>query len=94
VPGNVIEAKAGGKNRLGVVAEVEKLNAGEVILLLDFDRRGREWTEALKQCLERIHVNPNMSFWTTLLALAGRELKDIEGLAAYVRTLEQKAGQP
>jgi 2,5-diamino-6-(ribosylamino)-4(3H)-pyrimidinone 5'-phosphate reductase len=93
VEGKIISAKTGGKSRLDVISEIEKTGTREVILLLDFDKRGKEWTDMLKQLLEKAKIKTNLTFWNGLLRLAGRELKDIEGLAAYMQTLKRKIGE-
>jgi len=90
IEGNIIMAKTGGKTLLDVISEVEKTEARKVILLLDFDRRGREWTRRLKQRLEKTGTRPNIEFWSQLLQLVWREVKDIEGLATYMETLKRK----
>jgi 5S rRNA maturation endonuclease (ribonuclease M5) len=90
IEGNIIMAKTGGKTLLDVISEVEKTEARKVILLLDFDRRGREWTRRLKQRLEKTGTHPNTEFWSQLLQLVWREVKDIEGLAPYMETLKRK----
>jgi 5S rRNA maturation endonuclease (ribonuclease M5) len=60
---------------------------------MDFDRHGREITERLIQNLERRRIKINHSFWRELLSLVEKDLKDIEGLAAYLETLERKSGR-
>ena len=90
VEGKIISAKTGGKSILDVISEVEKCTAKEVIMLLDFDRRGKEWTKRLKQNLENAKVKINLTFWSGLLALVGTEVKDVEGLATYMETLKRK----
>ena len=93
VDGDIILAKDSGKSFQDALSEVEKRGKSEVILLLDFDRRGREWTKRLAQSLEGMRITPNMVFWKELMGLVGRDLKDIEGLASYVRTLQRKLGK-
>lgn len=93
VEGKIISAKTGGKSRLDVISEIEKTGAREVILLLDFDKRGREWTDVLKEQLEKAKIKIDLTIWNGLLRFAGRELKDIEGLAAYMKTLKKKIGE-
>ena len=93
VEGEIISAKTGGRTRLDVICEVEESGAKEVIMLLDFDRRGKEWTRVLKQHLEKAKIKPNVTFWNELMWFAGREVKDVEGLASYVQTLKKKAGE-
>jgi len=90
VEGKIISAKTGGKSLLDVISEVEKTGAREVILLLDFDRRGKELTKCIKQQLENVRIKPNITFWRGLFTLVGKEVKDIEGLTAYMETLKRK----
>ena len=90
VEGKIISAKTGGKSILDVISEVEKCTTKEVIMLLDFDRRGREWTKRLKQNLENTKTKINLTFWSRLLELVGTEVKDVEGLATYMETLKRK----
>jgi 2,5-diamino-6-(ribosylamino)-4(3H)-pyrimidinone 5'-phosphate reductase len=91
VQGTMVTVKTGGKSFLDVVSEVEQLNVGRVVLLLDFDRRGREGTVRLKQDLERLKIKPNVKFWHVLSAFVGKELQCIEGLAAYLENLKAKS---
>ena len=93
VQGKVVTAKTGGKSRLDLISEIEKIGGREVILLLDFDRRGKEWTAVLRTSLEKARIKANVTFRKELLRSAGRDLKDIEGLAAYLQTLSKKLGE-
>jgi 2,5-diamino-6-(ribosylamino)-4(3H)-pyrimidinone 5'-phosphate reductase len=88
--GPILTVKTGGKSFLEVTAEIEALDAGEVILLLDFDRRGKEGTERLQQSLERTKIKVNSQFWRELHGLVGREIHCIESLPSYLNTLQQK----
>ena len=90
VAGKIFSAKTAGKSRLDVMLEIEQSGQREIILLLDFDRRGKEWTQKLKQDLERIGTKPNLTFWNRLFGILGKDVKDVEGLVAYVRTLKKK----
>jgi len=90
VAGRIISAKASGKTFIDVVDEVVSAGEGEIILLMDFDRRGREWTERMAQHLQEMRIKPNVLFWKRLLKLAGRDVKDIEGLVTYLETLKKK----
>jgi 5S rRNA maturation endonuclease (ribonuclease M5) len=92
VAGTVLTVKTGGKSFLESVSEIEKLSVPEVILLLDFDRRGKEGTKHLKRNLEKAKIKPNLKFWRNLLTLVGREIQCIEGLTAYMVTLKIKIG--
>ena len=92
VKGDVISAKSSGRSFLDVLSEVEGRGKHGVILLMDFDRRGKEWTSRLAQCLEKMRINPNLLFWKQFLGLVGHDVKDIEGLATYLETLRKKLG--
>jgi len=93
VEGLVLTAKTGGKAFLDVVLEIERVGAREVILLLDFDRRGREGTKRLKQDFERIRVKPNLVFWRELAGLVSRDIQCVESLNAYLANLKLKTEQ-
>lgn len=90
VEGKIISAKTSGKSLLDTISELEKTQTQKVILMLDFDRRGRELTKSLQKHLERIGIRVNLKFWRELLGLVGKELKDVEGLATYIETLKKK----
>ena len=90
ISGDIILAKTSGKSFLDVIGEIEQRKSREVVLLFDFDRRGKEWTQRMASCLEAMRITPNLVFWRMLLALVGRDVKDIEGLATYLETLENK----
>jgi len=90
IQGKVISAKTSGKSFLDILAEIEGQKIHEVVLLLDFDRRGVEWTRRLKQHLEKTRIKPNLNFWNELHSLVGHDVKDLEGLPAYLETLKKK----
>jgi 5S rRNA maturation endonuclease (ribonuclease M5) len=92
IEGPILTAKTGGRNFLDVLSEVEKTEQNRAILLLDFDRRGKEWTARLKQNLETAKITPDTDFWHRLLAIVGREVKDIESLGTYLETMQKKIG--
>jgi len=93
ITGDIILAKTSGKSFLDVLSEIEKKEKREVILLFDFDRRGKEWTRRLASCLEGMKITPNLLFWRMLLGLVGRDVKDIEGLATYLETLKNRSSK-
>ena len=90
IEGPVVTVKTGGKSFLDVTSEIEQLAPAEVILLLDFDKRGREGTKRLQQNLERIHIKVNIDIWLELKALTGHEMQCIESLFSYLQNLSQK----
>ncbi|MDH7563528.1 MAG: toprim domain-containing protein [Candidatus Bathyarchaeota archaeon] len=90
IDGKMIAAKTGGKFLLDVVSEIERCGAKEIILLLDFDRRGKQLTKKLIYYLEKSGITLNMRFWIELSSLLATEVKDVEGLASYMETLKSK----
>lgn len=90
IAGTVLTVKTGGKSFLDIVSEIEKMELPEVILFLDFDRRGKEGTKRLKQSLEQAKIKPNIRFWRALSALVGKEIQCIESLTAYLETIRKK----
>ncbi len=93
VNGDIISAKTSGKAFSDVLREIEERGKNEVILLLDFDRRGREWTDRLARDFERMKIRPNLVFWRKLSSLVGNDVKDIEGLSSYIQTLKRRIGK-
>jgi 5S rRNA maturation endonuclease (ribonuclease M5) len=90
--GTIVSSKTSGKSFLDILTEIETLNVRRIILLLDFDRRGVEWTHRLKQHLEKTKITPNLNFWNELYGLVGRDVKDIEGLPSFLETLKKRIG--
>ncbi|HUJ85028.1 MAG TPA: toprim domain-containing protein [Candidatus Acidoferrales bacterium] len=91
IEGKVVTVKTGGKSFLEATVEIENLGVGAVVLLLDFDRRGKEGTIRLKRDLERAKIKVDIGFWRELEALVGREIQCIESLPAYISTLQKKS---
>jgi len=89
--GGIIAAKTR-KSFLALVTEIETLDIEEVVLLMDFDRRGKEWTKRLTRYLEQTKVKPNVFFWQELRNLVSHNIKDVEGLLPYLQTLRKKIG--
>ena len=92
IDGDIISAKSSGRSFVDVLGEVETRGKREIILLLDFDRRGTEWTKRIVHRLERMRIKSNMFFWNGLKNIVGKDVKDVEGLAAYLETLRKKCG--
>ena len=90
VKGIILSAKTGGKSFLDIATEIEQMRLSEVILFLDFDRRGKRGTKCLKQFLERAKIKPNITFWRDLQAAVRKDIQCIEGLVAYLSTLRKK----
>jgi 5S rRNA maturation endonuclease (ribonuclease M5) len=90
VEGPVLTVKTGGKSFVQVLQEIEESGIAEVILLLDFDRRGKQGIALLKGELERSKIKVNLNYWKAFSAVVGREIQCVEGLSSYMKTLQQK----
>jgi 5S rRNA maturation endonuclease (ribonuclease M5) len=93
VTGPLLTAKTGGKSFTQLFNEIEFTHPKEVILLLDFDRRGKEATARFALSLERARIKHDLTFWRSFRALAGREVQCIESLPSYLQTLERKTAK-
>lgn len=91
VEGQTISVKTSGKSLLDAVCEIEHARVRRVILLLDHDRRGKDGTRRLKKHLEEAKITPDLAFWNQIFGLVGREVKDVEGLTAYMERLKSKS---
>lgn len=87
---NVVAIRLHGKSLHEFVDEISSLNR-KIILLMDFDRRGREMTKRLARPLIEIGAKVNLEYWRNLREILSGDVKDIEGLAAYLETLKKRA---
>jgi 5S rRNA maturation endonuclease (ribonuclease M5) len=90
--GPILSVKTGGQSFIEAAQEIEQRSVKEVILLLDFDRRGKQGTLQLKQDLERAKIKPNLKFWQAFAALFGRENQCVEGIPACLENLQKQTG--
>jgi 5S rRNA maturation endonuclease (ribonuclease M5) len=90
VNGAIVTVKTGGKSFLEAATEIESLHPKEVVLFLDFDRRGREGTKRLQQGLERLQIRVNTELWRELRALSGHEIQCVESLVSYLESFRKK----
>lgn len=93
IEGKVLTIKTGGKSFFEFTQQLESFGVGEVVLLLDYDRRGKEATKKLQQNLEHSKVRVNTKLWCELHCLIGREVQCIESLPSYIGTLKLKIPQ-
>jgi 5S rRNA maturation endonuclease (ribonuclease M5) len=91
INGKILMLKTGGKSFLDIVQHIETRGIREVVLLLDYDRRGEEGTRRLQLDLEHVKVKVNVRWWCELHGLVGREVQCIESLPNYFGTLKAKA---
>ncbi len=90
INGYILSIKTGGKTVQDILDQIRNLKSKEVILMLDFDSHGKETTIKLKQELERQKIEPNTHFWNSLKAMLGKDVQCIEGIDAFLTTLNSK----
>ncbi|MEM2464010.1 MAG: toprim domain-containing protein [Candidatus Bathyarchaeia archaeon] len=89
IKNNIIAIKSGGKTLQEIIDRIS-FSDKEVILLTDFDRKGRELAWRLYKSLERMKIKVNLRFWSEICELLGGDIKDIEGLAGCLENLRKK----
>ncbi|MEM2870800.1 MAG: hypothetical protein QW379_10375 [Thermoplasmata archaeon] len=72
--------------------EVLAREHGRVILLTDWDLKGRELHERLKKLLAACGGVPDETFWLALRRLCGGSNRTIEELPSFLRNLRETAG--
>jgi 2,5-diamino-6-(ribosylamino)-4(3H)-pyrimidinone 5'-phosphate reductase len=93
ISGIIITVKTKGKSFFDVVSEIHEIGALKVILLLDFDKRGKEGTKYLQESLEHTKIKYNLIFWQKLIALTSKEIQYIESLDAYLFNLHKRTNK-
>jgi len=92
IEGPIESVKTGGRSFVDVVSELEESKSPKVILLLDFDRRGKEGTKRLQLSLEKAKIRVDVEFWRAFSRLVGRDVQCVEGLVAYLENLKARIG--
>lgn len=87
---NIIAIKSSGKRISDIIDEIISTGSKEIILLMDFDRRGRELTKHIVESLKAARIKVDISFWREIHNILSNDIKDIESLATYIRTLRRK----
>jgi len=62
---------------------------GKAIILTDWDVRGGRICRRLQEGLEANGVKPNLEYRQRIAILCRKDVKDVEGLANYLSTLER-----
>lgn len=90
ISGLIITVKTKGKSFFDVVSEIQEIGSLKAILLLDFDKRGKQGTKYLQESLEHVRIKYDITYWKKLMALTGREIQYIESLDVYLNNLHNK----
>jgi len=98
------EKDARSLRNLGVEGEVITVNKGSslfnfceqiarkhrlIIVLTDWDRRGGTLCRRIKEGLAANGAKPNLEYRQRIAVLCRKDVKDVEGLANYIGTLER-----
>ncbi len=90
VEGPIVTVKTGGKSYFDAVQELEDSKNSKAVLLLDFDRRGKQGTNRLRQTMEHAGMEVKLEYWRALLASVGKDVQCVEGLGTYLQNLKKK----
>ena len=90
ISGTVICIKNSGKILPDLLDAVQNKS---VIVLVDFDEEGIILVKIISTYLEKMGVKVNLTFWRRLKALLKRNVKDVEGLPSYLKSLKKRVGQ-
>lgn len=84
VEGPVYQIPSGGKTPLNSLEELS--GCEEVIILTDFDRTGEDLADFCREHLEKLDIKVLFRYRKKLKNLVRKAVKDIEGLAKFVRS--------
>jgi 5S rRNA maturation endonuclease (ribonuclease M5) len=92
VGGDIIQVQDAG-GILGVAEELAR-EGKEAIILTDWDRKGGQLAELLRNALKANDVRFDDRLRARLSMLSKKEIKDIESLPSYISFLVQSASRP
>ena len=83
VNGRIFRASSSSKTLLNFLENLAGFK--QIIILTDFDRAGDKLAKFCTKHLKRLGVRPVIEFREKLKALLRKDVKDIEGLARFLR---------
>ncbi len=89
VKGPVLCLKAAGESRLGFLEKLDGYR--HVVLFTDFDREGGELHAWLYHQLSNLGIRADDLLWRKVKSLARTEVRSVEELPGFARSLEAKA---
>ena len=90
IKGSIITCKTDGNSFLDVMSKIKNINPYQVILLLDFDKRGKVSTKFFHRELEHNKIKYTLKYWYELIAITSKEIQYIESLDVYLFNLNNK----
>ena len=84
VEGRIFRVSSGSKTLLNFLEGL--VGYERVIILTDFDRAGDKLAKFCAEHLQRLGVDPMVELREKLKVLLRKDLKDVEGLASFIRT--------
>ena len=83
VEGRIFRISSSGKTLLNFLESLAGFK--QIIILTDFDRAGNKLAKFCVEHLKRVGVEPVVEFREKLKAILHKDVKDIEGLARFLR---------
>lgn len=90
IDGTILTVKSSGDSLEQTTRKIEKKGYTQIILLLDFDRTGKQTTKYLKDNFEIIKIKPNVQYWKKIFGLLRKDVQCVEGFTSYIETLRNK----
>lgn len=83
IEGRILRVSSGGKTLLNFLEGL--VGFEQVIILTDFDRAGDKLAKFCAEHLRRLGTKPEVELREKLKALLRKDVKDVEGLASFMR---------
>ncbi len=87
IEGNFIKV-SGTSLKLFEIAELAANSSSEVIVLTDFDKKGKELAKRLSKDIQNLGSHPNLQIRNSIMGMTRRYIKDIESLPRHLSQLE------
>ena len=86
IEGNFIKV-SGSPYKLFEIAEIAA-QSSKIIILTDFDKKGKELAQKLSEDIQRLGSYPNLQIRRRIMGITRRYIKDIESLSRHLHQLE------
>ncbi len=87
IDGNIIKVSGSGL-KLFEVAEMAVELSSEVIILTDFDKKGKILAKRLSDDIQSLGSHPNLNIRKNIMHITRKYIKDIESLPKHLKQLE------
>ena len=87
INGNFIKV-SGSPFKLYEIAEIATENSSRVIILTDFDKKGKELAKKLSEDIQGLGYHPDLEIRRKIMGMTHKYIKDIESLSRHIRQLK------